>query len=184
MSISTSISCHRISLWKRTTRHSAKRAGEEKESFPQSYRQAAVVRQAQMSRQATPAEDAPFRLSSKELDMMYVHKHSCPIKAVILAPEVLPKAPPPSCPHNPTDLFPNLSRSKLTGGTLSMKKQTSEQKWGAAKNKRRSEETVQPTGPYTNGRQDQLLDRPHGPTQSGIDSTKKAEKLRRFEHWK
>jgi hypothetical protein len=147
MSILISISSRRISLWKRTTRHSAKRAGEEKESFPQSHRQAAVARQVQMSRQAAPAEDAPFRLSSKELDMMYVHKHSCPIRAVILAPEVLPKAPPPSCPHNPTDLFPNLLRSKHKGGPSQWRSRHQSRNGAVTKNKRRSDGTAQSTGP-------------------------------------
>jgi hypothetical protein len=62
-----------------------------------------------------------------------------------------------------------------------MKKQTSEQKWGRHK----EQEEVRWNSPInrtTNGLQDQLLDRPHGPTQSGIDSAKKREKLRRFEH--
>ncbi len=65
---------------------------------------------------------------------------------------------------------------------ISKKKQTSEQRWDTTKNKRRSDGTVQPTGQYTNGRKDKIKDQPHGPTHSGIDSAKKREKSKRFEH--
>ncbi len=65
-----------------------------------------------------------------------------------------------------------------------MKKQTSEQRWDTVKNKRRSDGTTQPTGQHTNGRQDNIQDQPHGPTQSGIDSAKKREKSECFDHQK
>jgi hypothetical protein len=75
-----------------------------------------------------------------------------------------------------------VEKSMITGGTLSKKKQTSEHRWDTTKNKRRSDGTVQPTGQYTNGRKDKVKDQPHGPTHSGIDSAKKREKSKRFEH--